>query len=88
MTIIIFSDLLGFAIGKVGVFRLPWDAKIKCGHLECSGVFPLGLDRHKSVYKVSAGQLPTDFFEFQSDMLPVEALPWAGGGLLHEMAVE
>ena len=62
-----FSDLLGFAIGKVGVLRLPWAAKIKRGHLEWSGVFPLGLDRHKRVYKVSTGQLPTDFFEFQCD---------------------
>ena len=62
-----FSDLLGFAIGKVGVLRLPWSAKIKRGHLEWSGVFPLGLDRHKRVYKVSTGQLPTDFFEFQCD---------------------
>ena len=62
-----FSDLLGFAIGKVGVLWLPWAAKIKRGHLEWSGVFPLGLDRHKRVYKVSAGQLPTDFFEFQCD---------------------
>ena len=51
-----FSDSLGFAIGK-----------IKRGHLEWSGVFPLGLDRHKRVYKVSEGQLPTDFFEFQCD---------------------
>ena len=62
-----FSDLLGFAIGKVGVLRLPWAAKIKRGHLEWSGVFPLGLDRHKRVYKVSAGQLPTYFFEFLCD---------------------